>query len=57
MSGVVVAFMFAAGVTAWVYAKIDRRDGGNMQSSIIVAAITFILTFAVALSIMDKISG
>lgn len=52
-----VGIMLAAGVGAWVYAKINRSTGGDMKSSLIVAVIAGIFSFVIivmALSFIDN---
>lgn len=45
MPPAVVALLFGAGISTWVYTKVMRTTGGNTQSSLVVAAITFLFSF------------
>jgi UPF0716 family protein affecting phage T7 exclusion len=48
----VVALMFSAGFATWVYAKIQRKTGGNTQNSLVVSAIAFIFGFIFMLLVL-----
>lgn len=57
MPPALVAFLFAAGFGAWVYAKLARNTGGNTQNALIGAGIAGAFTFVaflIILSIVDK---
>ena len=45
MSKFLIAFIFAVGVGGWVYAQIQRRTGGNAQTSIMMASIAALIAF------------
>lgn len=53
MSNLLIAFFFAAGASGWVYAKMSRRTGGNMQPVLVVTAVTFLFVLFIAWSILD----
>lgn len=53
MPPVAVGIMLAAGVGAWVYAKINRSTGGNMTSSLIVATIAGIFAFVAIVMLLS----
>ncbi len=57
MPPVVVGIMLAAGVGAWVYSKINRSTGGNMTSSLIVAAIAGIFAFVAIVMLLNFLDG
>ena len=48
MGNGVIAFFAAAAAMAWIYSKMMRKTGQNMQSSIIVVVISGVLIFFVA---------
>lgn len=48
MGNGVIAFFAAASAMAWIYSKMMRKTGQNMQTSIIVVAISGVLIFLVA---------
>jgi hypothetical protein len=45
MPPAVVALLFAAGVSTWIYTKIMRTTGGNTKNSLVASAIIFIFSF------------
>lgn len=45
MGNGVIAFFAAAAAMAWIYSKMMRKTGQNMQSSIIVVVISGIFIF------------
>lgn len=47
MGNGVIAFFAAVAAMAWIYSKMMRKTGQNMQSSIIVVVISGILIFLV----------
>jgi len=55
MSPAVVAFLFAIGVSGWVYSKVQRSTGGNTQNSIIVSAIVGVFAFVILLLVVNAI--
>lgn len=57
MPPVVVGIMLAAGVGAWVYAKINRSTGGNMKSSLIVSVIAGIFSFVIIVMALGYIDN
>jgi biotin transporter BioY len=53
LSSGLVAFMFAIGVSGWVYSKMDRRLGGaNLKSVMTVTVIAFLVAFVVFFTIL-----
>ena len=45
MGNGVIAFMFAAGISVWVYSKFQKRTGGYTQRSVISAAVVGLIAF------------
>lgn len=45
MSTVVIGLFVSAGAGAWVYAQIQRRTGGNVQTSLTMAGIAGVIAF------------
>ncbi|MCA9323623.1 hypothetical protein KC992_00820 [Candidatus Saccharibacteria bacterium] len=56
MSNGVIAFMFAVGVTVWVYAKFQKRTGSNTQKAVGGAVVVGVISFIVFLTLMWSIS-
>lgn len=55
MSPALVALLFAAGAATWVYTKVMRSSGGNNQSSLTVAGISFVVGFIALWLILNAI--
>lgn len=55
MSNGIIAIFFAAGVSAWIYAKLMRSTGGNQRSSIVASGLIGVLLFFIMLFVLDKI--
>lgn len=51
-----IALFLAAGVAGWIYSKIMKRTGGNMQQSVTTAGIAGFLAFLIMFSVMIMIS-
>lgn len=51
----VVAFLFAAGFSTWVYTKISNKTGGNNRDSLVVAGIAFAFGFVALFLILNAI--
>lgn len=45
MSIFVIALLVAIGAGGWVYAKIQRRTGGNVQTSLMMAGVGGVIAF------------
>lgn len=45
MSTFLIGLFVAAGAGAWAYSKIQRRTGGNTQTSLMMAGIAAVLAF------------
>lgn len=56
MANSVIAFLFAIGVTVWVYAKFMHKTGNNTKSSVIASAIIGILLFILSLMILNMLT-
>lgn len=48
MGPVFIAFILAIGASTWIYTKLNRSTGGNVQNSAIGTAISGVLIFLVA---------
>lgn len=60
MPPAVVALLFGAGISTWVYTKVMRTTGGNTKSSLIVTAVTFLFSFIgfwLILNYIDRLLG
>lgn len=51
-SNVTIGILFALGVAAWVYSKMQRRTGGNTQSSLIVSSLVGLLAFIFIVTVL-----
>lgn len=56
MSKYLIGLFVAAGVAAWAYSKIQRRTGGNAQTSLMMAAIAGVIAFLFIIIIFSFIS-
>jgi cytochrome bd-type quinol oxidase subunit 1 len=45
MSKFLIGLFVALGAGAWVYSKIQRRTGGNAQTSLLMAAMAGVIAF------------
>lgn len=45
MSNWIIAFLFAIGCSAWVYAKMMRKTASESVSSLVVAGVVFFALF------------
>lgn len=50
-----VSIFAAVGVAGWVYSKVNRSSGGNLQSSAIVAGFAGLAAFVVMMMIMKAL--
>lgn len=53
----IVAFLFASGLSTWVYTKLMRTTGNNTKSSLMATGFTFLLSFFVFWAIMAFVNG
>jgi hypothetical protein len=51
-SNVTIGIFFGLGVAAWVYSKVQRRTGGNTQSSLIVSGLVGLLAFLFIVTVL-----
>jgi len=56
MSNVLIAFMFAAGASAWVYSQFYKRTGGNNVTSLSATLMAGILVFMIFLTILWQVN-
>lgn len=54
LPSIVVALFLAIGVAGWTYSKITQRTGGNTQSDATVTAIVGLITFFIALTLLNQ---
>ncbi|MBA2278815.1 hypothetical protein H0V99_00010 [Candidatus Saccharibacteria bacterium] len=57
MSNTGIALLVAVSASAWIYSKMMRSTGGNVQSSIIVSAVAAIFLFAITFIIAGMLPG
>ena len=55
MNPFLASFMFAAGSGAWIYSKMQRRNGGLTQQSLAVAGGAALAAFVVFLTIFSTL--
>ncbi len=56
MSNGFIAFLFAIGVSTWVFAKFQKRTGNNTQKAIGGAAVAGVIAFIVFLTILWSVN-
>lgn len=56
MSKYIIGLIFAAGAGAWVYSQIQRRTGGNTQTSLMMAGFAGVIAFLFIVIIFSFIS-
>ncbi len=56
MPPALAAFLFAVGLAAWIYSKVQRSTGGNIQTSIIVSGIAGAFAFVIFLLILNAVN-
>ena len=57
MSNSVIALLFAAGVSGWMYSKAVHYTGGNKQRVIPIVILVFVLTFLLAITLLRFVPG
>lgn len=57
MSGVAIGILAALSIAAWSYTKADRRTGGNVKNSSIMAGFAGLATFILVVTIMSIIDS
>ena len=50
-----VAFLFAVGVSGWIYAKTMRTTGNNTKNALTVAGIVAVIAFIFMLLLLDMV--
>jgi len=55
MSNLLIAFLIAAGSSAWIYAKMYRRSGGLRQQALIVAGVSGLVVLLIAWTLLNTI--
>jgi hypothetical protein len=56
MSKYLIGLIFAVGVGGWAYAQIQRRTGGNSQTSLMMASIAGVIAFLFIVIVFSLIS-
>lgn len=56
MSKYLIGLIFAVGVGGWAYSQIQRRTGGNTQTSLMMAGIAGVIAFLFIVIIFSFIS-
>jgi hypothetical protein len=57
LTGPVIGFLVAASFATWVYTKIARRSGGNVQTSLVVAGIAGLFAFFITVAVLSMIDN
>ena len=57
MSSTIIAFLIAISSSTWIYTKIQRKTGNNTQSSLIVAAVSFVGIFVLSIILLGFVPG
>lgn len=57
MNNTIIAFLIAISSSTWIFTKIQRQTGNNTQSSLIVAAVSFVGIFIVSIILLGFIPG
>ena len=57
MSNFLTSFLFALGASAWVYNKVQQRNGGLTQQSLIAAGVCGVVAMIVFFTIISAISN
>ncbi|MDB5186014.1 MAG: hypothetical protein JWL85_537 [Candidatus Saccharibacteria bacterium] len=55
-SSVAIGLLMSAGLSAWVYSKMQRQTGGNTQSALTVAAGAGVLAFLFVITFLSMFS-
>lgn len=56
MPPIVVGLMLGAGAAAWVYSKVMRSTGGNIQNSLVVAGIAGVAAMILIMALLNALS-
>lgn len=54
-SNVMIGVIFAVGLGAWVYSKVQRQTGGNTQNSLIMAGVAGFIGFLVVVTLLSTL--
>ncbi len=57
MSNSVIAVLFSAGVSGWMYSKAVKYTGGDKQRVIPIIVLTFILSFLIMITALRFVPG
>lgn len=55
MSATLVSLLFAVGAGAWIYNRLMRTTGSNIQSSLVATAVAGIIIFIVAYILLSAL--
>lgn len=53
MSNSLIGLFMALGVAAWVYKKMHRYTGGNVQNALVVAGLVGLLAFLATITLFN----
>jgi cytochrome bd-type quinol oxidase subunit 1 len=57
MGNFLTSFLFALGVSAWVYSKAQRQNGGLTQRSLVAAGVVGVVALIVFFTIISSVSS
>ena len=57
MSNFLLSFLFALGASAWVYNKVQQRNGGLTQQSLIAAGVCGVVAMIVFFTIIAMVTS
>jgi cytochrome bd-type quinol oxidase subunit 1 len=57
MGNFMTSFLFALGASAWVYNKVQQRNGGLTQQSLIAAGVCGVVAMIVFFTMISAISS
>jgi cytochrome bd-type quinol oxidase subunit 1 len=57
MGNFLTSFLFALGVSAWVYNKVQQRNGGLAQRSLIAAGVVGVMALLVFFTVISSVSS
>lgn len=57
MSNLLTSFIFALGASAWVYNKVQQRNGGLTKQSLIAAGVCGVVVWIIFFTIIAMVSS
>ncbi len=55
MNGLLVSFILALGISAWIYSKMMKTSGGLTQTALIVSGMSGAVIFFIVVSILSML--